>query len=222
MTSGELQKSLDNALKSRLSAFVSPEYASSWGSWVMPLGPPISRLRASARPISDSVSTGSLTGWATPRATDGDKNVRSPEGALREAQRKGGNNDLGTTAQLTGWPTPKANDSYSPHVRAPGKERPVGQWNLTTVAQLTGWATPTAGDWRSDRNQKGEEQWGKKGRPLARQAQWTSPDGGTTTTSSTAPTGKRAGLNPVFVCWLLGYPATWVSYARSGTRLSSR
>ena len=38
-----------------------------------------------------------LSGWATPRASDGTKNVRTPEGAKREADRKGGNNDLGTT-----------------------------------------------------------------------------------------------------------------------------
>ena len=49
-----------------------------------------------------------VAGWATPRHTDGSKNVRTPEGAAREAQRKGGNNDLGTTAALTGWPTPDA------------------------------------------------------------------------------------------------------------------
>ena len=49
-----------------------------------------------------------LAGWATPRHTDGSKNVRTREGAAREAQRKGGNNDLGTTASLAGWPTPDA------------------------------------------------------------------------------------------------------------------
>ena len=42
-----------------------------------------------------------LTAWATPRATDADKNVRTPEGAMKEATRKGGNNDLGTTAALS-------------------------------------------------------------------------------------------------------------------------
>ena len=41
-----------------------------------------------------------LTGWATPRHTDGSKNVRTPEGAAREAHRKGGNNDLGNDSEL--------------------------------------------------------------------------------------------------------------------------
>ena len=49
-----------------------------------------------------SVSTQTkMTGWATPRAADGSKNVRTPEGAMKEAARKGGNNDLGTTASLS-------------------------------------------------------------------------------------------------------------------------
>lgn len=47
----------------------------------------------------------SLAGWATPRATDGEKNERTPEGAMREAERKGANNDLATTAQMTGATT---------------------------------------------------------------------------------------------------------------------
>jgi len=41
-----------------------------------------------------------LAGWATPRETDGAKNTRTTEGAIREAKRKGANNDLGTTAAL--------------------------------------------------------------------------------------------------------------------------
>ena len=45
-----------------------------------------------------------LAGWATPRATDGDKNVRTPDGAAKEANRKGGNNDLGTGAALSSSP----------------------------------------------------------------------------------------------------------------------
>ena len=46
-----------------------------------------------------------VAGWATPRHTDGSKNVRTRDGALKEAMRKGGNNDLGTTAALSPVPT---------------------------------------------------------------------------------------------------------------------
>ena len=48
-----------------------------------------------------------MAGWATPRAADGSKNVRTQEGAMKEAARKGGNNDLGTTASLSHAPTEK-------------------------------------------------------------------------------------------------------------------
>ena len=46
-----------------------------------------------------------VAGWATPRHTDGSKHVRTRDGALKEAMRKGGNNDLGTTAALSPVPT---------------------------------------------------------------------------------------------------------------------
>jgi hypothetical protein len=49
-----------------------------------------------------------LAGWASPQSrdhkdtgqTDGDKNARTQQGALNEARRANGNNDLGTTAFL--------------------------------------------------------------------------------------------------------------------------
>jgi hypothetical protein len=41
-----------------------------------------------------------LAGWATPRQSDGEKNVRSPEGARREIERKGAQNDLGLVSGL--------------------------------------------------------------------------------------------------------------------------
>lgn len=48
-----------------------------------------------------------FSGFATPRSTDGDKNARSPEGALAEAIRKGSCNDLGTTSMLCSVETGK-------------------------------------------------------------------------------------------------------------------
>ena len=47
-----------------------------------------------------------LTGWATPGAKDGDKSVRTQEGAEKEAARKGWNNDLNTSALSTVSGTP--------------------------------------------------------------------------------------------------------------------
>ena len=55
-----------------------------------------------------------VAGWATPCYSDGSKNVRTPEGAAKEAQRKGGNNDLGTTAGLSVAPTATRGGSLNP------------------------------------------------------------------------------------------------------------
>jgi hypothetical protein len=46
-----------------------------------------------------------LASWATPGAKDGDKSVRTPDGAAKEAARKGWTNDLCTNAMATLGPT---------------------------------------------------------------------------------------------------------------------
>lgn len=51
-----------------------------------------------------------VKGWPTARATDGEKNVRSLEGSLKEIERKGGPQDLCQAAQLATWGTPAARD----------------------------------------------------------------------------------------------------------------
>jgi len=58
-------------------------------------------------PLSQQVT---LASWPTARATDGEKNVRTLEGSLREIERKGGPQDLCQAAQLTSWATPTTRD----------------------------------------------------------------------------------------------------------------
>ena len=43
-----------------------------------------------------------LSGWPTPRAADGEKNVRTAEGALREIDRKGSPQDLSMATAISG------------------------------------------------------------------------------------------------------------------------
>lgn len=51
------------------------------------------------------------SGWPTTRAADGEKNVRTIEGSLREIERKGCPQDLNMAAVLvSGWSTPSARD----------------------------------------------------------------------------------------------------------------
>lgn len=132
----------------------------------MLLGPPMPQLRASARLTSGSASGG----WPTPRATDGEKNVRTPEGARAEAMRSVTGGDLAIATALllerrhhpsvvAGWPTPSATASESVPVPVPGTttdgRRPDGTKATVSVGyivrQLTGWATPTNRDTRDDR-----------------------------------------------------------------------
>jgi hypothetical protein len=72
------------------------------------------RRRAQGHMLNLDDAATLATGWATPRATDGSKNGRTPEGALKEANRKGGNNDLGTTAALSPAPTASKGASLNP------------------------------------------------------------------------------------------------------------
>jgi len=48
----------------------------------------------------DLQATALIAGWPTARETDGEKNVRTAEGAAKEIARKGGPQDLGQAATL--------------------------------------------------------------------------------------------------------------------------
>ena len=117
-----------------------------------------------------------LTGWATPRESDATKNFRSMDGALREAKRRSGNNDLGTAVMLTsGWPTPSASDPERGTV-PPLSTRRTGADLPAWAAMVTGWSTPTSKD--SRRGSKPPRAH-DKGIPLSQQAPmagWVTPN----------------------------------------------
>lgn len=83
----------------------------------------------------------------TPRATDWDKNTRTPEGAMREAQRKGGGpQDLGAAVALFPIPTVCGNHNRKGASATSGdglatvvNKDSLGQLNPTWVEWLMGW-----------------------------------------------------------------------------------
>lgn len=170
-----------------------------------------------------------LRSWATSRESDGEKNVRSLEGSLREIARKGGPQDLCMAVQLAYWPTPTAVDrvrseatlAKSAAFRKRNANQNTTPLYLGEVAALTSWAAPSARDWRSDRSQmSSEELYGSKGQPLARRSLYA--DNGAEPTGSGAETASTGLLSPELSRWLMGIPAEWENCAPTATRSSSR
>lgn len=123
-----LQSCLASRLKAVTALAGSTLYKLTWKDWSTPAGRSLPLLRASARRISDSGSTG----WPTPTTRDwkdGSEQKNVPLNAL-----------LGRVAWLTGWPTPRANDGTGAKV-PPGRQGGIA---LKTAATLAGPARLTA------------------------------------------------------------------------------
>lgn len=81
------------------------EIAEQLAGWPTPTAQDHSRGNKPPRPWDKGVPLSqkvTFAGWATPRTTDAEKNVRTPEGAAREIARKGAQNDLGLVTGLVG------------------------------------------------------------------------------------------------------------------------
>lgn len=120
---------------------------------------------------------------------------------------------------FTGWPTPDASamnvsadpEKHMERLRLLKIKHNNGNGaglTLGIACHLSGWASPAARDWKSGRGKKSnEEQYGTKGKQLAREAV------GVILEPSDALTEKRGALDPEFVRWLMGFPPAWGSCA---------
>jgi hypothetical protein len=173
-----------------------------------------------------------VSGWPTTRAADGEKNVRSLEGSLRENARKGGPQDLNSAAVLvSGWPTPTRQDAASSG--AAGYSTESGRHSgttLTDAARMAGWQTALAHEARLGYQNRRR---GKKGSQESLTTEVVNnlapPDdprlaSGETFDGSNARTDARglSQLNPAFSRWLMGFPAEWDACVPMVTRSSRK
>jgi hypothetical protein len=145
--SADLQWSLANRLRQRMGASGSPLFELTWSDWDMPAGPPICRLRASARRTSGS-DCGS---WPTPCANEDNK---SPEAHLAMKLRMGERDGTGanrtaiTSLQvmaktLASWPTPMAGTPAQKGYNEAGNND-----SSRKTVELCSWPTPIDSDHR--------------------------------------------------------------------------
>jgi hypothetical protein len=149
-----------------------------------------------------------MTGWPTPKASDGPKGNRSSEGAWKEYQR-GGQEDVPLVAQMTGWMTPQARDWKGPQ----GWAYKGGAKDLPMQGVLSGWPTPAQTDHKGG-YEGGRIRDGKLSTDrLDVVAQIAGP--ARLTATGEMLTGCSAGmesggqLNPAHSRWLMGYPPEW-------------
>ncbi len=231
--SARLQSSLESRLRRRTDLSGSLEYALTWKTRAMVLGPVICALRASGHrtsakdfsgrptplaapdsPASHNQVSGQyrremakiLTGWPTPLANK-----------LNPQTREDFTPNLAAVALLAGWPTARANDGNGSKV-PPNRK---GGHSLKSAAQLTGWCSPSARDWK-DTPGMATTGVNPDGSTRSRMDQLPRQAAGVISTSFLAPTENRGALNPAFSRWLMGYPAAWDSCGATAMQLSRK
>jgi hypothetical protein len=111
------------------------------------------------------------------------------------------------------WPTPQAKEQNETSENKVARGAHAGL-NLRNAADLALWSTPNASDHKTGATDGPNREQKCLARDITRH--------GTTQLGSSAPTAKPGGLNPAFVCWLMGYPPAWDACGATATPSSRR
>jgi hypothetical protein len=166
--------------------------------------------------------------WPTPSANLYGESPEVEQARRERLKERGINgNGAGDTLGFAGaaWATPTGSDGT-------GGESQRVDGGLSLKEQTKDWATPgsrdhkdTSGMSATGINPDGStrERDDQLGRQSCRFGMMPSPSGEPTARSdSSPPTPRRAGLNPRFGLWLMGYPIGWLSCVPWGTPSSRR
>lgn len=208
--------SWESRLRERLATVGSTECALIWREKDTPGGASISRLAPWTPPISDNASTGSH--WPTPTVADVQGGRKTRSGSRSNEPLLNG---------LMTWSTPRASDGEKG-----GPNQSFGAGGQPMPAQMhqaASWVTPTttlSGQepeaWMAHRERMKlrHPTKGGMGTPLDMQMHITAATeaGGPITSGSSVTTAKRGAPNPAHPCWLMGFPAEWVSGASRAMR----
>jgi len=226
---GPLQ-SWESRLRARLAMLGSTECALTWKAKAMPSGRLKSRLVPSTRPIEDSGTSGSQ--WPTPTNSQQNIHGAAPETRVRpngkcladtiytaqwptptvadiEGGRKTRSGERSDEMLLNGlmtsqWSTLRASDGEK---GGPNMSFGAGGTPLSSQMAQSTWCTPKARDWK-DSTGMAMKAVNPDGSERDRMDRLPSQmiHSGPTPSGSGAPTEKCGAPNPVFACWLMGWP----------------